>query len=81
MYGARKGEFRDWTTGQGVHEIHYYTLDCIYLCYDGCVGLGELPFTLVNITSEILVWIITRWAEFLYERTTNCYTNIIQLPH
>ena len=53
-----------------MNKRDYLALDLVYLGDDGCVRFGELPFTLVNVASKILVWIITSWAEFLY-KTTN----------
>lgn len=58
-----------------MNRSDYLALDPGYLGDDGCVRLGELPFTLVNVASKILVWIITRWAELLY-KTTNHGANM-----
>lgn len=50
-----------------------------YLGDDGCVRFRELPFTVINVASKILVWIITRWTEFLYKTITKHCENILLL--
>lgn len=47
-----------------------------YLGDDGSVRFCELPFTVINVASKILVWIITRWTEFLYKTRTKHRENI-----